>query len=46
MNKIDEKKIQAYNLLKQININIVKAKELQKELNRIEEEIFALEKGE
>ena len=46
MSKIDNKKIQAYDLLRQINAIMIEVKQLQKELNQIEEEIFKLENEE
>ncbi len=42
--KVDKRKIKAYNLLKQINLAMSKAKEWQTELMRLEDEINELEK--
>ena len=43
--EIDKRKVKAYNLLRQINRAMVKAKEWQAELNRTEEEIHGLEES-
>ena len=42
--RIDKRKVQAYNLLKQINQAMGRAKEWQTELMRLEDEINDLEK--
>jgi len=43
MQEIDKRKIRAYNLLRQINRAMVKAKEWQAELGQVEGEINELE---
>jgi len=43
--KIDKRKVQAYDLLRQINRAIAQAKEWQGELNRLEGEVHELEQA-
>jgi hypothetical protein len=43
--EINKRKVQAYNLLKQINQTVAQAKELQGDLQRLEGEINELEEA-
>jgi hypothetical protein len=41
--EIDTRKVKAYDLLRQININMARAKQLQGQLQKVEQEIAQLE---